>query len=158
MQITWYKIVFLDWQCKEQNTIVMHTINTPTLTRLWSCKTCSFHSANTSTVHCSDINAVAGGVLQSRDINSVSGHIKLRGESWWTSHCSIVVIDIRTTCFIIIECNATSICSIRCVTCYIERSELTSLWRICKEISKRNLEYIIMSWYKLVIYHQQILC
>ena len=36
---------------------------------------------NTSTVHSSDIIVIAGGVLQSRDNNSVSGHIKLRGES-----------------------------------------------------------------------------
>ena len=117
--------------------------NIPTLTRLWSCKICTCHSANTSAVHSSDINVVAGGTLQSRYNNSVVSHIKLRGESWWTGYCSIVVLDIRTTSFITIECNASSICSIRCVTCYIERSELTSLWRICKEISKRKLEYVM---------------
>ena len=137
-------VFVLTVQRAEYNSYVhnKHT-HTHTLTRLWSCKTCSCHSANTSTVHSSDINVVDGGTLQSSDNNSVSGHIKLRWEFWWTGYCSIVELDIRTTSFIIIECNVSLICSIRCVTCYIEKSELTSLWRICKEISRRKLECVM---------------
>ena len=72
------RIMFL--QYNEQKRIVIQ-YNIPTLTRLWSCKIYTCHSANTSTVHSSDINVVTSGTLQSRDNNSVISYIKLRGES-----------------------------------------------------------------------------